>query len=98
MIFFRPSTVFFNPSSSEIFSRMPEKVITLGQPNSTDASIDLVILSMQKVWFSGLLNPLTKPWLPAMAQVSPYFFRIGHVSGPVSSTDFTPIAAADLQS
>src|SRR5262245_49468958 len=74
--------------------------MTLGQPKSAQASITLVYRSTNSSWYLGLLNPvLNEPGIvfDEMAQVRPYFLRVGKSSGATSSTDATPKPLAASQ-
>lgn len=74
--------------------RKPEKVMTLGMPWAAEASMLFLRAAMHSSCSSGWAKPLAKPWLPAMAQVSPCFLRVSQCSGPTSSTEATPMEAA----
>src|SRR4051812_27220053 len=94
-----PSIIVVLPisSPSALFGkspRMPENVMTVGQPKSAEALMPLVMLSVQKSQFSRWFQPFIKPWLLAMAQVRPYFLRIGQSAGGQRLAGFYPPAGA----
>ncbi len=64
----------------------------LGMPASAAIGTRRSSPDTSSSWYSVRLKPLSIP-NPALfiAQVSPYFFSVGQVSGPTSSTDWIPM-------
>src|SRR5205085_2773788 len=94
--FLNPSSRLISPllGSSGSWSLYPVKPITLGQPNSAQASITFVYRATSSSWYFGLLKPVLNgaPGMvfDAIAHVSPCFLSVGKSSGATISTDGTP--------